>query len=131
MPVRFDEGTRRLLDGRNFAAVSTLNPDGAPQTSVVWFTRDSDTLLFSTAAHRQKARNLARDPRVSVSVFDLDNPYDSVEIRGTAELVEDTAKTLPRELSQRYLGEDPPPEPDDVNRLIVRVIPERVNRFTA
>jgi PPOX class probable F420-dependent enzyme len=131
MPVRFDEGTRRLLDGKNFAAVSTLNADGAPQTSVVWFTRDGDTLLFSTAAHRQKARNLARDPRVSVSVFDLDNPYDSVEIRGIAELVEDTAKTLPRELSQRYLGEDPPPEPDDVNRLIVRVIPERVNRFTA
>jgi PPOX class probable F420-dependent enzyme len=131
MPVQFDDGTRRILDGKNFATVSTLNPDGAPQTSVVWFACDGDTVLFSTAAHRQKARNLARDPRIGVSIFDLDNPYDSVDIRGTAELVEDPAKALPRELSQRYLGQEPLPEPDDVKRFIVRVIPERVNRFTA
>jgi PPOX class probable F420-dependent enzyme len=127
--VQFDEGTRRLLDGKNFAAVSTLNPDGAPQSSVVWFRREGDTVLFSTSTARQKARNLARDPRISVAVFDMDNPYDSVEIRGRAELVDDTARSLPKELSQKYLEEDPPPEPDEVIRLIVRVIPDRVNRF--
>jgi PPOX class probable F420-dependent enzyme len=88
-----------------------------------------DTLMFSTTAGRQKAKNLAADPRVSVSVFDLANPYESVEIRGVAELVVDEDKRLPRELSHKYLGEDPPkPEPGEV-RLIVRVIPERVVRF--
>jgi PPOX class probable F420-dependent enzyme len=131
MAVEFDDGTRRILDGRNFATVATVGPDGAPQSSVVWFQRDGDTLVFSTTATRQKARNIARDPRVSVNVFDLDNPYDSVEVRGRAELAEDAERALPRELSHRYLGEDPPPEHADVERLVVRVVPETVNRFTA
>jgi PPOX class probable F420-dependent enzyme len=97
----------------------------------MWFRRDGDSLLFSTTAARQKARNVARGPRVSVTVFDLDNPYDSVEIRGRAEVLDDAPRALPRELSQRYLDEDPPPEPPDVRRLIVRVVPEKVNRFRA
>lgn len=56
---------------------------------MVWIARDGDTVLFSTSAGRQKARNLARDPRVSVTVFDVANPYWSVDIRGAADLIED------------------------------------------
>jgi PPOX class probable F420-dependent enzyme len=89
MATTFDEGARRILDGKNFATVSTLNPDGAPQTSVVWFKREGEAVLFSTTTARQKARNLARDPRISLAIFDIDNPYDVVEIRGRAELAED------------------------------------------
>ena len=130
MAAAFDEATRDLLDGRNFATVATVNPDGGPQASVVWILREGDTVAFSTTAGRRKARNLARDPRISVSVFDTANPYHSVEIRGTAELVEDTGKSLPKALSRKYLGEDPPPEPDEVVRLIVRVTPDKVNIFS-
>lgn len=131
MAVVFDEATRRLLDDRNFATVATLNPDGGPQTSVVWILREGDTVVFSVTAARQKARNLARDPRISMTVFETGNPYHSVEIRGTAELAEDPGKSLPRALSHKYLDEDPRPEPDEVRRLIVRVTPERVNIFSA
>jgi PPOX class probable F420-dependent enzyme len=95
MSVPLNDAARQLLDGRNFATVATLGPDGQPQSSVVWVDRDGDTVLFSVTADKQKARNLARDPRVSVSVFDIDNPYHSVEIRGTAELVEDPDKSVP------------------------------------
>ena len=130
MAAAFDEATRDLLDGRNFATVATVNPDGGPQTSVVWILREGDTVAFSTTAGRRKARNLARDPRISVSVFDTGNPYHSVEIRGTAELVEDTGKSLPKALSRKYLGEDPPPEPDGAVRLIIRVTPDKVNIFS-
>jgi PPOX class probable F420-dependent enzyme len=129
--ITFDEATRALLDGKNFATVATLLPGGAPQTSVVWLGREGDTVVFSTRADRQKARNLARDPRVSVSVFDSANPYRSVEIRGRAELEEDPEKELGRRLSHKYLGEDPPPEPEDVVRVVVRVWPERVISFAA
>ncbi|WP_351233946.1 TIGR03618 family F420-dependent PPOX class oxidoreductase [Streptomyces sp. NPDC002133] len=80
-------------------------------------------------AHRQKARNMARDPRISLSVFDLQNPYRSVEIRGTAELVDDPDKTLPYELSHKYLGIDPPAEKPEEVRVIVRITPERVIGF--
>ena len=129
-PVTFTSATRALLDGKNFATLATLNADGGPQTSVIWIERDGDTVLFSTTAARLKARNLARDPRVSLTVFDTGNPYQYVEIRGVAELTEDPGKTLPRRLSQKYLGEDPPPEPGDVVRLIVRIIPQRITGFT-
>lgn len=125
----FNEAVRRVLDGANFASVATLHADGAPQVSVMWFRRDGDTVLFSTTAGRQKAKNLTADPRVSISIFDLTNPYESVEIRGIAELTVDEDKRLSFELSHKYLGEDPPKaEPDEV-RLIVRVIPERVLHF--
>ncbi|GAA1179935.1 PPOX class F420-dependent oxidoreductase [Pseudonocardia alaniniphila] len=128
--MTFDDETRALLDGRNFATVATLNADGDPHTSVVWIMRDGDTVLFSVTAARRKARNLARDPRISLTVFDTANPYRSIDIAGTAELVEDPGKALPRRLSQKYLGEDPPAEPDTVRRLIVRVTPRKVTGFS-
>lgn len=54
MSVTFNERTRRLLDGKTFATVATLDPDGAPQTSVVWIERDGDAVLFSATAGRRK-----------------------------------------------------------------------------
>jgi PPOX class probable F420-dependent enzyme len=127
--VELGEVARELLDGKNFATLATVGPAGQPQSSVVWVARDGDAVVFSTTSRRQKARNLARDPRVSVSVFDLENPYRSVEIRGTAELVADPEKALPARLSHKYLGTDPPNESDDEVRLIIRVTPEKVLTF--
>ncbi|MFI5795499.1 PPOX class F420-dependent oxidoreductase [Streptomyces sp. NPDC051677] len=129
--VSFSDSVRALLDGRNFAAVATLGPDGAPQNSVVWIKREGDTVLFSSTDGRQKVRNLRRDARISLSVFDLANPYTSVEIRGAAEILPDPDKRLPHELSHKYLGIDPPAEKDDEARLIIRVVPQRVLGFSA
>ena len=56
-------------------------------------------------------------------------PQNATQRPGTAELAEDPGKPLPTALSHKYLGEDPLPEPDEVTRLIVRVIPERINTF--
>jgi PPOX class probable F420-dependent enzyme len=131
MSVTLSNAARRLLDGANFAMVATIGPNGQPHSSVVWIDRDGDTAVFSLTADKQKARNLARDPRVSVSVFDLKNPYDSVEIRGTVELVEDPEKSLPERLSQKYLGESPPSEPADIVRLVARIAPSKINEFSA
>jgi PPOX class probable F420-dependent enzyme len=130
MAASFDDHVRRVLDGKNFATVATLDADGSPHTSVVWFVRDGDDLLFSTRADRAKARNIARDPRVSLSVFELDNPYSSVDVRGTAEMIVDEDKALPQRLSMKYLGEPPPPEPEEDVRYIVRITPQKVTRFS-
>lgn len=129
MTAALTDAARRLLDGRSFATVATVNPDGQPQTSVVWVARDGDAVLFSTTASRQKARNLRRDPRISIMLFDSEDPYRTVEIRGTAELVEDKAKALSKTLNHKYLGQDPAPEPEDVIRLIVRVVPNTITGF--
>ncbi|MEU9880750.1 PPOX class F420-dependent oxidoreductase [Streptomyces phaeochromogenes] len=131
MTISFGDSVRALLDGKNFASVATLGPGGAPQNSVVWFKREGDTVLFSSTDGRQKIRNLRRDPRISISVYDLANPYTSVEIRGTAEILPDEGKRLPYELSHKYLGIDPPEEKDDEVRVIVRVVPERIVGFSA
>lgn len=129
MTLTFSEDTRTLLDGKNFASLATVNADGGPQSSVVWFRRDGDTVLISATRARLKVRNLARDPRASLTVYDLANPYHSVEIRGTAEITEDPEKTLPSVLSRRYLGEEPPPEGPEVARVIIRITPAKVSVF--
>jgi PPOX class probable F420-dependent enzyme len=121
----FDDPTRALLDGKNFAVVATLLPDGRPQTSVIWFKRDGDTVLFTTTDRRQKARNLQRDPRVRLTVFDPNDPYRTVEI------MPDPERHLSRELTNRYLGTEPPPDHEGESRLIVRVRPEKVVVFSA
>lgn len=130
-PVAFDYSVRALLDGKNFAGVATLGPDGAPQNSVVWIKREGDTVLFSSTEGRQKVRNLRRDPRVSLTVFDLANPYHSAEIRGVAEILPDEGTRLPHELSHKYLGIDPPDEKDDEVRVIIKIVPRKVVAFSA
>jgi PPOX class probable F420-dependent enzyme len=116
MSVEFDEDTGTLLDGKNFATVATLNEDGSPHTSVVWITRDGNTVLFTTTAGSRKGRNLARDPRISLTVIDAQNPYHSVDIRGATELTEDRDKSLPRRLSHKYLAADRPRARSPVDR---------------
>jgi PPOX class probable F420-dependent enzyme len=129
MSTVLDDATRRLIDSRTMATLATVSPDGSPHATVVWIDRDDDTLLVSVVSHRRKARNLARDPRVSLTLFDAADPYFSVQIAGTAELVPDERKELPVRLSQKYLGTDPPGESADELRLVVRITPAKVTAF--
>jgi PPOX class probable F420-dependent enzyme len=128
--VILDAQLKQLLDGRSFAVLATLNSDGAPQSSVIWVARDSDVVIFTTHDKRQKARNLRRDPRASVTVFAAEDPYRSADIRGTVELVEDPDRSLSIELTRRFLGQDPPPDPPGSRRLIGRLTPEQVTGFS-
>jgi PPOX class probable F420-dependent enzyme len=126
-----DDRVKDLLDGRPFAVLATLNPDGTPQTSVIWVARDGDVLVFTTHDQRRKARNLLRDPRASVTVFAADDPYRTADIRGPVELVDDPGRRLSVELTRRYLGQDPPPDPPGSHRLIGRLTPEHVTGYSA
>jgi PPOX class probable F420-dependent enzyme len=125
-----DDRVKGLLDGRPFAVLATLNPDGTPQTSVIWVARDGDVLVFTTHDQRRKARNLLRDPRASVTVFAADDPYRTADVRGTVELVDDPDRRLSVELTRRYLDQDPPPDPPGSRRLIGRLTPEHVTGFS-
>ena len=126
-----DEGIRTLLDDTNFASVATIGPDAGPQSSVVWIHREDNQVVFSALRHRQKVRNLERDSRVSVTVFDHNNPYHSVEIRGRAEIQPDPGNALGNRLSHKYLGEDAPDDPPGSERVLVRITPLRINKFSA
>lgn len=112
-----------LLRGKNFGVVATLRPDGSPQTSVVWLDTDGEHVIFNTTNARAKARYLRRDPRVSVSVWDHDDPEQYFEVAGTAELIEAGANEHMHTLSRKYWGKD---FHTPVDRVIVRVRPERI-----
>lgn len=72
----------KLFLDPNFAVVATVKGDGSPQTSVVWVDYDGENVVFNTMRPRAKGRHLTRDPRVSVSVIDRENPYRYVEVEG-------------------------------------------------
>lgn len=120
------DSARELFDGVNFATLACLNPDGSPQTSVVWVKTDGDDILFSTLKGRRKHRNIVRDPRVSILVIDSANPYRYAEVRGTATITDDKTGELIQELSHKYTGKDWVEADPDGERVIVRITPEKV-----
>jgi PPOX class probable F420-dependent enzyme len=116
---------RDLLDGNNFASIATVQPDGGPQSSIVWVKRDGDDVLFSTIRGRRKTANLEANARVSVLVIDAADPYRYAEIRGDAQITDDPAAALIDELAVKYTGE-PFNTPPGQRRVIVRVRPAHV-----
>jgi PPOX class probable F420-dependent enzyme len=119
------ELARDLIDGQNFASVATIQPDGSPQSSIVWVRRDGDDVLFSTVKGRRKHANLVADPRVSLLVTDIANPYRYAEIRGLATVTDDPRTELIQELAYKYTGQAFPVRPGD-ERVICRIAPNRV-----
>ena len=121
-----EEGVRRLAKGRNFAALTTLLPDGQPMTHVMWVDCDDEHVLINTETHRQKAKNVRRDPRVTVTVWDRDDPYHYTEVRG--EVVETVTGPEARahidSLSMKYYGHEYRNQIRS-ERLILRIKPLR------
>ncbi len=117
---------RELLDRRAFLVLSTINPDGAPQSSVIWAKQDGGDVVFSTIRGRRKTRNMERDPRVSICVYDPANPYRYVEVRGTVGMVEDGGPELIDELSRMYDGKPFVEKVPGVTRVVCRVTATRV-----
>jgi PPOX class probable F420-dependent enzyme len=115
----------RLLMEPNFAVVATVRADGAPQSTVVWIDWDGTHVLFNTRMARAKGGHLARDARVSVSVWDRNDPYRSLEIQGAAELDREGADDHIASLAAKYGHGTYTPG----DRVIVRVRPERVHTY--
>ncbi|MFC9326531.1 PPOX class F420-dependent oxidoreductase [Kitasatospora sp. NPDC057015] len=130
MTASLNDAVRKLLDAPNSAVLATLNPDGAPQTSVVWVGREGDDLVVSTAAGRRKEKNIRRDPRVSLTVYDPANPDVYAEVRGTATVTEDEGRRLAAALADQYEGPGAGQEyldlPATQVRLVIRITPARV-----
>ena len=131
MGIRLSESAIRLIDGRNYAVLATVNADGSPQTSVMWVGRDGDDLLFSTVEGRVKHRNMVRDPRVSVTVIDSADPESYVELRGVASTTPDTGRRVDTSLSWKYDGKDPGEDRPGAVRVVVRMVVEKATGYGA
>jgi PPOX class probable F420-dependent enzyme len=106
-PGEIPPSMRDLAECPPVAALSTINRDGYPQTSVVWCDLDVDgrTILVNTMRGFAKARNMARDPRVTLLCYDPRQPLRSLEIRGTVvAMTEQGAREHLDALASKYLG---------------------------
>jgi PPOX class probable F420-dependent enzyme len=131
MGIPLSETALRLVDGRNYAVLATVNPDGSPQTSVLWVGRDGNDLLFSTEEGRVKHRNMVRDPRVSVTIIDSSDPENYVELRGRVSMTPDIGRRFDTELSWKYDGKDPGADRPGAVRVIVRMMVQKAAGYAA
>jgi PPOX class probable F420-dependent enzyme len=128
MSAAIEGRSEELLRDRNFAAVATMRPDGRPHVVPVWVDVEHGQAVLNTAEGRAWPRHLERDPRVTLTVQNLDNPYEYVEIRGrVAERTTEGAREHIDALARKYLGVDTYPDhrPGE-QRVIIRVEPEYV-----
>jgi PPOX class probable F420-dependent enzyme len=127
MPAELPPQAIALLDAPSYATLATINPDGAPQTSIVWAARDGNDVLISTIEGRRKTRNMQRDPRVSLLLHDASDTGRYVEVRGTVTLTREGGPELIESLSWAYEGQHfADDEGTDHVRLVVRLTPTRV-----
>ena len=102
---RIPESHLDLIDGPYTVALSTVLPDGQPQTTPVWCNRNGDYIFINVMTGFRKEKNMRLNPKVSLLIYDPDNPLHNIEIRGRViEMTEDGAVEHLDELAQLYLG---------------------------
>lgn len=114
---------RSFLDApQRFATIATVNPDGSPHQTVVWFLLADDHIVLNSRAGRRWPSNLLRDPRIS---FTVENGLDAVTISGTAEQDDDAERAQAdiAEMARRY------ETPDKAETEIARFRTEERLRF--
>src|ERR1700741_5284301 len=131
MSISLSDATLALLDGKNYAVLATVNPDGSPQTSVMWVGRDGHDLLFSTVEGRVKHRNMLRDPRISVTIIDAGDPENYVELRGRGTMTPDGGRKVDPWLSWKYDGKAPQPDKPGAVRVVVRMTVDKATGYAA
>ncbi|HKN42278.1 MAG TPA: PPOX class F420-dependent oxidoreductase [Propionibacteriaceae bacterium] len=120
---------RRLIARPNYAHIATLMPDGAPHSVPVWIDLEGDNLAILTGPGSRKARNLERDPRLAISIIDIDQPYASALIRGqVVEFLEgDRAWEIIDRICRKYTGQ---PYPLRTGRIILLIKPDHAQAVT-
>ncbi len=119
------EKYKDLFDKKAFAHLATVMPDGNPQVTPVWIDYDGTHVLVNSARGRQKDKNMERNPSVSLSIQDPDNPYRYLEVRGQVdEITEEGAEEHIDKMAKKYIGLDryPNRQPGEV-RVLYKIKP--------
>ena len=117
-----------LFQGKNFASFATLMNDGSPHVAPTWVDLDGNTILINTAGGRVKEKNIRRDNRIALSIYDQENPYHMVTIRGkVTDLIEEGAHEHIDKMAKKYFGlEKYPLSSPDEQRIILKIKPEKI-----
>lgn len=105
MSISLPEGLLELLSQPSPCFVATVMPDGSPQLTQTWVTTDGEHVVINVVEGMQKAKNVARDPRVAVNIVDPDDTFRYYAVRGRVfATTTDGATQSIDEISQKYLG---------------------------
>jgi PPOX class probable F420-dependent enzyme len=128
-PVVIPESHVDIFERESFAHLSTIMPDGTPQSTPVWVDHENrEYVLVNTARGRRKEKNVRRNPNVGLSVCDPADPYRYVSVRGEAELTEDGAKDHIDTLAQRYFDQEEYPHHGEESgpRVLIKIPTEEI-----
>jgi PPOX class probable F420-dependent enzyme len=117
---------RDLLENPHTVAFATVGADGQPQVTAIWAMLDGDVVRTSLTKSRQKYKNLAAHPQVTLFVIDPQNPYRTLEVRATAEITDDPDLKFLQRLLHLYgtdLDNFPAPTQD---RVVITLHPTRI-----
>lgn len=118
----------QLLRDRALCFVTTLMPDGSPHVTETWVDTDGEHVVVNIVSTHQKARNIARDPRVAVAIADPDAPARYWAVRGrVVRTTTDGAAEHVDELSQRYIGRAYPGFGGSGDRVLVTIEADKVH----
>jgi len=131
MPL--DPDVVRLAQGKNLATVVTLMPDGQPQALLTWIDTDGEHLLVNTEPQRQRTKNVARDPRVTVLIVNHDDDFDWAEVRGhvVATADGDEARAHIDKMAHKYTGADYAMPIGPQGRVILRIAADKQNTMAS
>lgn len=130
------EAQDAFINKNKWAVVTTLRKDGSPTSSIIFYARDGDELLFSTTLGRLKAKTIKNDNRISITVLDEGAPYGFVNVEGKATIVEDDVVPGHVLVNKAMRGTDFTPPEGFAERLkadgrvIIRLKAQRVSGVT-
>ena len=135
MTVTIPDSHRDLLVEPVHGVLTTMMPDGQPQSSIVWADYDGTHVLINTTLERQKGRNMRANPRVTLLVIDPQNGSRWIEVRGqVVEMTESGAEAHADKLAQLYDGKPhfygdiyPVEQRQKETRVIVKIEPVKVS----
>jgi PPOX class probable F420-dependent enzyme len=104
MSVSIPDSHRDLLTQPIHGVLTTMMPDGQPQSSLVWCDEDGACARVNTTRERQKGKNMLANPKVSLLIVDPEDTTRYIAIRGDAELVEAGALDHLDQLTRHYTG---------------------------
>ena len=123
-----DLKVEQLFQEKNLIFIATINSDGSPQLTPVWGTFDDGHVFINTAEGRLKHKNVLRDPRVTISVVDHENPLNMTSIKGKViEIIPDYDYSHANKLTKQYMGiSEYPFKRDGEKRIIFKIKPMKV-----
>lgn len=118
-----------IIERSQIVSLATLNPDGSPQVTAMWFLWEGGAVRISLNTARRKTRNLQRDPRVSAFFVDPENPYRTLELRGIATIEPDPDYELADRVGAKYGADLRQMDQAGGSRVAVTIVPDKILTF--